>query len=76
MPELVDENGRRISDVAVGDVHGRAVWAACAVSHLGDFSERVKPYHAGACYRAMRRIKAVVNRTGRDPAAVAVKVIP
>ena len=76
LPVLTDQNGRRVSDVAVGDVRGRAVWAACAVTDLGDFAVPSKPYHSSACYRLMMRIKSVVNRTGRDPAAVAAEVIP
>ena len=76
LPVLADESGRRLSDVAVGDVLGHVVWAACAVTDLGDFAMRIKPYHSTACYRVMMRIKSVVNRTGRDPVAVAAEIIP
>ncbi|UCH74634.1 MAG: hypothetical protein JSU82_01905 [Rhodospirillales bacterium] len=76
LPVLEDEDGRRISDIAVGDPHGRSVWAACAVAELGDFAARAKPYHGTACYRAMIAIKTAVNRDGRDPAAVAADILP
>ncbi len=76
LPVLEDGNGLRISDVAVGDVHGRAVWAACMVADFGDVGSRVKPYHGTACYRAMIAIGGAVNRTGRDPLAVAAEVVP
>ncbi len=76
LPVLADEDGRRISDVAVGDPQGRSVWAACAVADLGDFAARAKPYHETACYRAMIRIKTAVNRDGRDPAAAAAEILP
>jgi hypothetical protein len=76
LPVRADETGRRLSDVAVGDVHGNAVWAACAIADLGSFGAPVKPYHSTTCYRVMLRIKNVVNRTGRAPAAVAAESIP
>ncbi len=76
LPVLEDERGDRISDVAIGDPHGRSVWAACVVVDLGDFAARVKPYHGTACYRAMIKIKRAVNRTGRDPSAVAAEILP
>ncbi len=76
LPVLDDENGRRISDVAVSEPRGRPVWAACAVADLGDFAARDKPYHATPCYRAMIQIATAVNRTGRDPRAVAAEVLP
>ena len=76
LPVLEDETGQRISDVAVGDPLGRSVWAACVVADLGAFAARVKPYHGTACYRAMIAIGAEVNRTGRDPRAVAAEMPP
>jgi hypothetical protein len=76
LPVQEDENGHRISDVAIGDPHGRSVWAACAVADLGDFAARVKPYHGTACYRAMIRIGRAVNRAGRDPDAVGAEILP
>jgi hypothetical protein len=76
LPVLADETGRRISDVAVGDPDGPAVWAACAVTDLGDFASRAKPYHGTACYRAMIAITGAVNRNGRDPQAVAEELLP
>ncbi len=76
LPVLADETGRRISDVAVGDLDGPAVWAACAVADLGDFASRPKPYHGTACYRAMIAIGKAVNGTGRDPQAVAAEILP
>ncbi len=76
LPVQEDEKGHRISDVAIGDPHGRSVWAACAVADLGNFAARVKPYHGTACYRAMIRIGKAVNRAGRDPGAVAAEILP
>lgn len=76
LPVLEDEGGARISDVAIGDTRGRYVWAACAVTDLGDFAERVKPYHSTACYRALIGIKRAVNREGRDPEAAAAEILP
>ena len=76
LPVLEDETGQRISDVAVGDPLGRSVWAACVVADLGAFAARVKPYHGTACYRSMIAIGAEVNRTGRDPRAVAAEMLP
>ncbi len=76
LPVQEDEKGHRISDVAIGDPHGRSVWAACAVSDLGDYAARVKPYHGTACYRAMIKIGTAVNRAGRDPVAVAAEILP
>ncbi len=76
LPVLADKTGRRISDVAVGDPGGPAVWAACAVTDLGDFASRPKPYHGTACYRAMIVIGNTVNGTGRDPHAVADEILP
>lgn len=76
LPVLEDEEGARISDVAIGDTRGRYVWAACAVDGLGDFAERVKPYHGTACYRALIGIKRAVNREGRDPEAAAAEILP
>ena len=76
LPVLEDEKGDRISDVAIGDPHGRSVWAACVVTDLGDFAARVKPYHGTACYRAMIKIERAVNRTGRHPSEVADEILP
>ncbi len=76
LPVLEDEAGRRISDVAASDPQGPPVWAACTVPDLGDFATREKPYHATPCYRALIEIAATVNRTGRDPRAVAAEVLP
>lgn len=76
LPVLFDESGRRISDVAVGDTAGPAVFAACAVADLGDFASRVKPYHGTPCYRAMIAIAKAVNGTGRHPAQVASEILP
>ena len=76
LPVLDDASGRRISDVAVSDPRGRPVWAACAVADLGDFAARDKPYHATPCYRAMIQIATAVNRTGRNPRAMAAEVLP
>ena len=76
LPVLADETGRRISDVAVGDPDGPAVWAACAVADLGDFASRPKPYHKTPCYRAMIAIGKAVNDTGRDPRMVADELLP
>jgi hypothetical protein len=76
LPVLEDEQGDRISDAAIGDPHGRSVWAACIVTDLGDFAARVKPYHGTACYRALIKIGRTVNRTGRDPSAVAAEISP
>ena len=76
LPVLPDEDGNRVSDVAVSDPQGAPVWAACAVADLGDFSARTKPYHGTACYRALIRISDTVNRTGRDPRGVAAEVLP
>ncbi|MCH8095512.1 MAG: hypothetical protein IID53_00345 [Proteobacteria bacterium] len=76
LPVLADETGRRISDVAVGDPGGPAVWAACAVADLGEFASRRKPYHRTACYRAMIAIGKAVNGTGRDPQMVADELPP
>ena len=71
---LLDEAGRRISDVAASDPQGLPVWAACAVADLGDFEARVKPYHGTPCYLAMTRIGGIVNRTGRNPRVVAAEM--
>lgn len=76
LPVLPDEQGMRISDVAVSAPKGLPVWAACAVADLGDFVGRVKPYHGTACYRAMSRISGTVNRTGRNPRVVAAEIPP
>ena len=76
LPVLADETGRRISDVAISDPDGPAVWAACAVTDLGDFASRPKPYHGTACYGAMIAITGVVNDTGRDPQMVADELLP
>ncbi len=76
LPVLADETGRRISDVAISDPGGPAVWAACAVADLGEFASRPKPYHRTACYRAMIAIGKAVNGTGRDPQAVAEELLP
>lgn len=76
LPVFPDEKGMRISDVAVSDPQGLPVWAACAVADLGGFAARVKPYHGTRCYRAMIRISATVNRTGKDPRVVAAELPP
>ena len=76
LPALPDENGARVSDVAVSDPQGPPVWAACAVDDFGRFDERPKPYHGTDCYRAMIRMSDTVNRTGRDPHDVATEVLP
>ncbi|MCH8092369.1 MAG: hypothetical protein IIC57_08490 [Proteobacteria bacterium] len=76
LPVPADETGRRISDVAVGDPGGPAVWAACAVADLGEFDSRPKPYQKTECYRAMIAIGKAVNGTGRHPDAVADEILP
>ena len=76
LPVIEDEKGRRISDVAVGNPDGPAVWAACAVADLGDFATRPKPYHRTRCYGAMIAIGKAVNGAGRDPRAVAAEILP
>ncbi len=76
LPVLADETGRRISDVAVGNPDGPAVWAACAVANFGDFASRPKPYHRTRCHGAMIAITGAVNRSGRDPHAVAAEILP
>ena len=76
LPVLADETGRRISDVAISDPGGPAVWAACAVADLGEFASRPKPYHRTECYRAMIAIGKAVNGTGRHPDAVAGELLP
>lgn len=72
---VLDEVGRA-SDVAVGDVAGRAVWAACFVAGYGDFESRKKPYHGTPCWRALRGIGRAVNRTRRSPGEVAPDILP
>ncbi len=76
LPVLEDEHGRRISDVAVGDSGGRAVWAACATAGLGRFADPVKPYHGTPCHRAMLGIKEAVNSGVQDPRAAAAGLPP
>lgn len=76
LPVLEDEHGRRISDVAVGDSGGRAVWAACVTAGLGRFADPVKPYHGTPCHRAMLGIKEAVNTGGQDPWAAAAGLPP
>ena len=76
LPVLADETGRRISDVAISDPGGPAVWAACAVADLGEYASRPKPYHRTECYRAMIAIGKTVNGTGRHPDAVADEIVP
>ena len=76
LPVLEDEHGRRISDVAVGNPGGRAVWAACATAGLGRFADPVKPYHGTPCNRAMLGIKEAVNARGQDLWAAAAGLPP
>lgn len=75
-PLPVLEDSGRASDVAVGDVSGPAVWAACFVAEYGDFAAREKPYHRTRCWRALRDVGRAVNRDGLDPAAVARGILP
>ncbi|HEX9808842.1 MAG TPA: hypothetical protein VGC25_04470 [Alphaproteobacteria bacterium] len=73
---VMAQGGARASDVAVGDVAGEAVWAACFVAEYGDFAAREKPYHATPCWRALRAIGEAVNRDGLSPVEAARGLAP
>ncbi|NIQ95112.1 MAG: hypothetical protein GWN87_13565, partial [Desulfuromonadales bacterium] len=68
LPVLIEDDGERASDVAVGDVRGAVFWAACRVESYGDVTKRIKPYHNAPCWKALRVISDTVRATGRDPA--------
>ena len=76
LPIAVGPGEERAGDVAVGDVTGKAYWAACFVAGYGDFASREKPYHRTPCWRAMRDISRAVGQHGRDPTAVARELLP
>ncbi len=71
LPIATGAGEERAGDVAVGDVTGKAYWAACFVASYGDFASREKPYHRTGCWRAMRDITRAVRQHRRDPALVA-----
>jgi hypothetical protein len=71
LPVLEDENGHRISDVAIGDPHGRSVWAACAVADLLGCLRRCGPGRLRGAREALSRNRLLSrhdqDQQGRQP---------